>query len=92
MQRHADDPEIGSDDAEDLCSQPYRTRQEALAVAQCLRAAGWLVVEHVADLPPRPDGLTMLASVYHPISFDSPGDLLVSGADLDTEPDPERGP
>jgi hypothetical protein len=75
----AGEPRIGPLDAAELCAERYPSRREALAVARWLRAAGWLVVEHADHPPLRPDGLVMVASVYHPVSFESPGDLLAPG-------------
>ncbi|QSB16270.1 hypothetical protein JQS43_08255 [Natronosporangium hydrolyticum] len=72
------EPEIHPVDAEDLLAEPYRTVTEALAVGRRLRAAGWVVIEHVRCAP-APAGLRMVASVYHPISYESPGDLWVRG-------------
>jgi hypothetical protein len=63
------EPLIGTTDAEDLCNEPYPSRREALGVARRLRAAGWVVVEHS-------NGLAMVASVYHPDTYDSPGDVI----------------
>jgi hypothetical protein len=48
-------------------------------VARRLRAAGWLVVEHAEHRSRRPDGLSMVASVFHPVSYESPGDLFAPG-------------
>jgi hypothetical protein len=63
------EPSIDPTDAEELCNAEYASRREALRVARRLRAAGWVVVEH-------PDGLPMVASVYHPNTYDSPGDVI----------------
>jgi hypothetical protein len=73
----ATEPTIDPVDAEDLCDSPYPSRREALGVARRLRAAGWVVVEHHGRPSHRPDGLSMAASVYHPSTYESPGDLLV---------------
>jgi hypothetical protein len=75
------EPGIRRTDAEELCATPYPSRREALDVARRLRAAGWVVVEHPAQMPRRPGGVRMIASVYHPVSYESPGDLLVSTPD-----------
>lgn len=80
------EPDIGPLDAAELCAEAYPDRREALAVARRLRAAGWVVVEHPEHPARRPDGLAMVASVYHPSTYDSPGDLLAPG------PEPEPGP
>jgi hypothetical protein len=73
------EPGIGPLDAAELCAEPYPSWREALAVARRLRAAGWVVVEHARHPSRRPDGLAMVAGVYHPISYESPGDLLAPG-------------
>jgi len=72
-------PGIGPPDAAELCAEAYPTRQQALVVARRLRAAGWLVVEHAEHPSRRPDGLSMVASVFHPVSYESPGDLFAPG-------------
>jgi hypothetical protein len=71
------EPSIDTIDAEDLCDAPYPSRREALGVARRLRAAGWVVIEHGGRPSYRPDGLSIAASVYHPDTYESPGDLLV---------------
>jgi hypothetical protein len=76
-----DEPAIRPTDATDLCAELYPTRREALAVARRLRAAGWVVVEHTGHSR-RPDGSRIVASVYHPHSYESPGDVVTA------EPDP----
>jgi hypothetical protein len=73
-----EEPTIRPIDAIDLCAEPYPTRHEALAVARQLRAAGWVVVEHTGDQTTRPDGALVVASVYHPASYDSPGDVVAA--------------
>jgi hypothetical protein len=77
-----DEPDIRLIDAVELCAQAYPTRREALTVARRLRAAGWVVVEHTGSSARRPDGARMVASVYHPITYESPGDVVT------TEPGP----
>lgn len=72
------EPTIGAVDAEDLCYETYPSRSEALGVARRLRAAGWVVVEHDGRPSYRPDGLSIAATVYHPHTYDSPGDLLAA--------------
>lgn len=75
------EPSIRPVDAAELCAARYRSRSEALAVARRLRAAGWLVIEHPERPRRRPGTVSMVASVYHPVSYESPGDLLVSTPD-----------
>lgn len=81
MPNDLDEPAIQPIDAVDLCAESYPTRREALAVARRLRAAGWVVVEHTGHSR-RPDGTRVVASVYHPLTYDSPGDVVTA------EPDP----
>lgn len=78
--RRSREPTIGPADAEELLADPYPTVREAAQVARRLRAAGWVVVEHVPRSPPRAGGVRVLASVYHPITYESPGDLRLRGA------------
>jgi hypothetical protein len=73
----AAEPSIDAVDAEDLCDSPYSSRSEALGVARRLRAAGWVVVEHHGRTSYRPDGLSIAATIYHPSTYESPGDLLI---------------
>jgi hypothetical protein len=75
------EPDIRLIDAVDLCAPPYPTRREALAVARQLRAAGWVVVEHTGHSSRRPDGTRLVASVYHPITYVSPGDVVTAEPD-----------
>lgn len=75
MPNDLQEPDIRLVDAVDLCAQPYPTRREALAIARQLRAAGWVVIEHTGQSFARPDGTRVVASVYHPITYESPGDV-----------------
>lgn len=79
--RSTKEPSIRPVDAAELCATPYPTRQEALVVARQLRAAGWIVVEQPERPGRRPTAVHMVASVYHPVSYESPGDLLASTPD-----------
>jgi hypothetical protein len=72
------EPVIRHRDVAELCAEVYQSRHEALAVGLRLRTAGWVVIEHAPHPPPRPDGVAMVASIYHPVSYESPGDLLVT--------------
>lgn len=76
MRRRPQEPTIRSADVEELCAVPYRCRDEALAVARRLRLAGWVVIEHEDRPSRRPDKIRMVASVYHPVTYESPGDVL----------------
>ena len=91
----AGEPAIRPHEAEEMCAEPYPCRSAAVAAANRLRDAGWLVVEHPEHPRRRPDGAQMVASVYHPVSFESPGDLLVICApdrDRPTGPPDSRPP
>lgn len=79
MSHRTDEPTIRPIDAEELCADPYPSLGEALAVARRLRAAGWVVIEHDRRSPPPRSGTRMVASVYHPATYESPGDLRVTG-------------
>lgn len=72
------DPTMSRTDAAELCAEPYPTWAEAMESARVLRAAGWRVIEYPEHLPRRPDGLVTVASVYHPETGDSPGDVLAA--------------
>ena len=65
-------PAIGLADAIDLCLEVYATRQEALEIAHRLRAAGWVVLP--LDTP-GPEGVQVVAAVYHPQTYESPGEV-----------------
>jgi hypothetical protein len=70
-----DAPIIGIEDARDICAQPWPTEQEARKQAAMLDAAGWRVQHRH---PPQPFGQTgrlIVANVYHPVTFESPGDV-----------------
>lgn len=67
---------MGLADAEDLCAEVYRSREAALAVARQLRSAGWIVPLFDVPTPPRDDGSRVVGVVYHPDSFESPGELM----------------
>ncbi|MPZ27794.1 MAG: hypothetical protein GEV12_15620 [Micromonosporaceae bacterium] len=73
------EPRIGELDAAELCADVYPSWRDALVIARRLRAAGWVVVEHAEHPSRRADGLAMVAGVYHPISYESPGDLFTPG-------------
>lgn len=70
------DPTVSFADAFDVCRAPWRTEAEAREQAAILDAAGWRV-EH--RFPPAEfgtgSGVMIVASVYHPETFSSPGDI-----------------
>lgn len=76
MRNRPREPVIRPVDVEELCAVPYPSRQEALAVARQLRTAGWVVIEYEDHPPRRPDGVRIAASIYHPVTYESPGDVL----------------
>lgn len=78
MRNRPREPAIRPVDAEDLCTVRYHDRDEALTVARRLRTAGWVVIEYEDHLPRRPDGIRVVASVYHPVTYESPGDVLLA--------------
>ena len=72
----ADEPTISYRDAADICAKPWPSEQEACEQTVMLKRAGWLVKWR--NPPPefgKGTGLRMAASVYHPETFDSPGDV-----------------
>jgi len=71
--RDLPDPAVGPADAAEMCLEVYATRQEALGIAQRLCAAGWVV--SLLDAP-RHDGTRVAAVVYHPLTYESPGEVM----------------
>ena len=67
------EPLIRDADAADMCDEVYASREEAIAVARQLRAAGWVVPLLNSPSPPTPDGVRTVAIVYHPQTYESPG-------------------
>lgn len=75
------DPALGPADAAELCDQVYPSREEAMAVARRLRAGGWVVPLLDAPGPVQPDGTRVVATVYHPRTFEAAGDVMYSTPD-----------
>jgi len=71
--RDLPDPALGPADAAELCLEVYPDRQEALGIAYRLRTAGWIV--SMLDAP-RHDGTRVVAVVYHPLTYESPGEVI----------------
>jgi hypothetical protein len=69
------EPRITAADAAETCSRPWPNRQTAWEEAKILRREGWDVLESTRT-EPRTDGLIIIATVYHPRTHTSPGDLL----------------
>lgn len=73
------DPALGPADAAELCDPVYPSREEALAVARRLRAAGWVVPLLDTPVPLAPDGAWVVAAVYHPRTFEVAGHVKHAG-------------
>lgn len=71
------DPElsVGPADAADICDEVYADREEAVAIARQLRAAGWVVSFIDAVSPLRSGRVRTAAVVYHPRTYESPGEI-----------------
>lgn len=76
------EPAIAPADAADMCEQVYADRQEAVCVARQLRAAGWIVPLLNAPSPPTADGIRAVAIVYHPQTYESPGEVTYADPGL----------
>jgi hypothetical protein len=76
---------------QDICAGTHRDRSEALHIGNVLRAGGWKVVEAgpvPTDAPGhQPPHTVAVATVYHPATSRSPGELLI-GQDVVPPHDP----
>jgi hypothetical protein len=73
------DPAISWADAADICAHAWPSEATARAQAAILDDAGW-TVEH--RWPPVESGRTgrlAVASVYHPVTYESPGEVTYRG-------------
>jgi hypothetical protein len=75
------DPALGPADAVELCDEVYSSQEEAMAVARRLRRAGWIVPLLQPPGPVRPDGTRVVATVYHPQTFEAAGHVMYSSPD-----------
>lgn len=69
------EPSIDLLDAAGMCAQVHPSREEALAVARRLRAAGWMVPLYDAPVGPRSDGTWVVAVLHHPANFNRIGEV-----------------
>lgn len=72
-------PTLSRSDAQDLCAVPYASPAGARLATRRLRQGGWRVIEQELEPPTvRPDELILFATVTHPDTGDSPGDVLLA--------------
>jgi hypothetical protein len=62
-------------EAADVCARPWPSRVEALEQATWLRRDDWVVPASTGPGVPREDGTVVVASVYDPRDWSSPGDI-----------------
>jgi hypothetical protein len=58
-----------------VCARPWPSRVEALEQAAWLRRDDWVVPASTGLGVPREDGTVVVASVYDPRDWSSPGDI-----------------
>lgn len=58
-----------------LCAPVHPSREEALAVARRLRAAGWVVPLYDSPVGPRSDDTWVVAVLHHPNGFERIGEV-----------------
>lgn len=68
------DPSISWADVESTCEEPLPSAADAEIEARQLRRSGWVVPEQPRH-PHRPDGSRWYGGVFHPRTWESPGDL-----------------
>lgn len=71
----SDDLKISMEDARDICAYPWPSEQQAREQAALLSAAGWKVDRRHPAVPFGRTGRLIVANVYHPETFESPGDV-----------------
>lgn len=69
------EPTLSRADAADICAHPWPDVATAREQAAILDAAGWRVEHRFPPVPYGQTGRLIVASVYHPSTFDSPGDV-----------------
>lgn len=69
------EPSVGPVDAADICDEVYANREEAVAIARQLRAAGWIVSFIDTSSPAWSGRVRTIAVVYHPHTYESPGEI-----------------
>jgi hypothetical protein len=80
------DPAVSWEDAEDICAYAWPSEAAARAQAAILDDGGW-TVEH--RWPPVKLGHTdrlIVASVYHPLTYESPGDVTFEAHPSTSDP------
>jgi hypothetical protein len=69
------EPTISRQDAIDICAHPWPDELSAREQAVILDAAGWRVEHRRPAVAFGQTGRLIVASVYHPETFSSPGDV-----------------
>lgn len=69
------EPAPGWDEVAGICVTVHPTQEAAMEEARRLRGAGWIVPLLAAPSPPNADGVRTVATVYHPGTYESPGDI-----------------
>lgn len=69
------EPTVNRTDARDICAEPWPSETVAREQAAILDAAGWRVEHRFPPVAFGATGRLIVASVYHPVTFESPGDV-----------------
>lgn len=70
------EPQMKRADAEDICREPWPSEAEAKEAATHLQRGGWKVEWRAPGAEwGKGSGVYILASVYHPDDYSSPGDV-----------------
>lgn len=69
------EPTVNRADAQDICAEPWPSEAAAREQAAILDAAGWRVEHRFPAVPFGATGRLIVASVHHPVTFESPGDV-----------------
>lgn len=69
------DPTVSYEDAADICAHPWPSEAAAREQAAILDAAGWRVEHRRPAVEFGQTGRLIVASVYDPVTFSSPGDV-----------------
>ena len=74
-------PKISEADARDICATPWPDEAQAREQAALLDAAGWRVQHRFPPAPFGQTGRLIVANVYDPETYSSPGDVTCLGAE-----------
>lgn len=75
------EPTVSRADAESICANVWPNEPQARQQAAILDAAGWRVQHRFPPAAYGEIGRLIVATVYDPHTFDSPGDITCRGAD-----------